>query len=158
MKTAGDIASEKGTHIISVPHDTSIHDALVTMIENKIGAVVVTRSEEPVGVWSSRDLMRNAVVEDFDPKTARIEDYMSSPILTAPSTDTSFELMDKFLGLHVNHLLVEQDGEYITMLSSGDVMKATIQEKTEELEELNTIVSWEYYEAWKWNSGRKSKA
>ena len=158
MKTAGDIANEKGTNIVSVPHDTSIHDALITMIENKIGAIVITREDKPVGVWSSRDLMRNVVAPDFDPQTARIEEYMSSPILTARSTDTSFELMDKFLGLHVNHLLVEEEGEYITMLSSGDVMKATIQEKTDELEELNTIVSWEYYEAWKWKSGRNNKA
>lgn len=157
MKTAGDIVNEKSSNIVSVPHDTSIHDAVVTMIENKIGAIVVTREGKPVGVWSSRDLMRNTVVAGFDPKTARIEDYMSSPILTAPSTDTYFDLMDKFLGLHVNHLLVENDGEYINMLSSGDVMKANIQEKSDELDELNTMVSWEYYEEWKWQSGRKNK-
>lgn len=154
MKTAGEIVNEKGSNIVSVSHDTSIHDALVTMIENKIGAIVVTREGKPVGIWSSRDLMRNAVAAGFDPKTARIEDYMSSPILTASSTDTYFELMDKFLGLHVNHLLVEKDGEYISMLSSGDVMKANIQEKTKELDELNTMVSWEYYEEWNRKSGK----
>ena len=156
MKTAGDIVNEKGSNIISVPQGTSIHDALVTMIENKIGAIVVTREGKPLGIWSSRDLMRNTVAVGFDPKTARIEDYMSSPIFTAPSTDSYFDLMDKFLGLHVNHLLVEKDGEYITLLSSGDVMKANIQEKTDELDELNTMVSWEYYEEWRWQSGKKN--
>ena len=155
MKTAEDIVNEKGCNIVSVPHDTSIHDALVTMIENKFGAIVVTREGKPVGIWSSRDLMRNTVAVAFDPKTARIEDYMSSPILTAPSTDTYFDLMDKFLGLHVNHLLVEKDGEYIAMLSSGDVMKTNIQEKTNELDTLNTMVSWEYYEKWQSQPGKK---
>ena len=157
MKTAEEIVNEKGFNIVSVPHDTTIHDTLLKMIDNKVGAIVVTRDERPVGVWSSRDLMRNTVDEGFDAKTARVEKYMSSPILTAPSTDTYFDLMDKFLGLRVNHLLVEKDGEYIAMLSSGDVMKANIQEKTEELDQLNTMVSWEYYEEWKWQPGKKNK-
>lgn len=157
MKTAEEIISEKGSTIISVPHHTTIHDALVTMIDKRVGAIVITREGKPAGVWSSRDLMRNIVEEGFDPKTARIEKYMSSPILTAPSTDTYFDLMDKFLGLRVNHLLIEKDGDYIAMLSSGDVMKANIQEKTEELDQLNTMVSWEYYEEWKWQPGKKNK-
>ena len=157
MKTAEDIVNEKGFSIVSVPHDTTIYDAIVTMIGKKVGAIVVTHEGRPVGVWSSRDLMHNIMEEGFDPKTARIEKYMSSPILTAPSTDTYFDLMDKFLGLRVNHLLVEKDGEYIAMLSSGDVMKANIQEKSEELDQLNTMVSWEYYEEWKWQPGKKNK-
>lgn len=157
MKTAGDIVSEKGYNIVSVPHDSTIHDALVNMIDKRVGAIVVTREGRPVGVWSSRDLMRNAVAEGFDPKTAQIKEFMSSPILTASHTDTHYDLMDKFLGLRVNHLLVEKDGEYIGMLSSGDVMKANIQEKTEELDQLNTIVSWDYYEEWKWQPGKKNK-
>jgi hypothetical protein len=29
-------------------------------------------------------------------------------------------------------------------------MKAAIQEKTEELKSLQSMVSWEYYEEWRW--------
>ena len=63
--------------------------------------------------------------------------------------------MDKFLGLRVNHVLIERKGKYIGLLSVGDVMKAVIQEKTEELHELNSFMSWEYYEEWKWKPGKK---
>jgi hypothetical protein len=34
----------------------------------------------------------------------------------------------------------------------GDVLKASLYEKTEELEKLNGMVSWAYYEEWRWNS------
>ena len=157
MKTAEDIVVEKGGKIISVPQETTIHDALQYMIKKRVGAVIITEGETPIGIWTSRDLMRNAVIKGFDPSTSTIKDYMQSPILSAPYTDTAFNLMDKFLGLRINHLLVEKEGTYIGMLSSGDVMKATIQEKTDELNQLNKMVSWDYYEEWQWRPSKKNK-
>ena len=156
MKTAGGILGEKGGKLIGVPHDTTIYDALEYMIEKKVGAVIVMKDSKAIGIWTSRDLMRNTVAEGFDPKVSRVEDYMTRNILSAPHTDTAYNLMDKFLGLRINHLLVEKDGEYIGLLSSGDVMKATIQEKTDELDQLNTMVSWDYYEEWKWEPSKKN--
>ncbi len=156
MKTAEHIVNEKGGEIFSVTHDATIHYALAFMIEKKVGAVIVTKENKPIGIWTSRDLIRNTVSKGFNPKTSRIEDHMVHNIFSAPHTDTAYNLMDKFLGLRVNHLLVEKDGEYIGMLSSGDVMKATIQEKTDELDQLHTMVSWDYYEEWKWKPSKKN--
>ena len=59
-------------------------------------------------------------------------------------------LKDKFLGLKLRHLLIEKEGKYIGLLSIGDVIKASIQEKDQELKNLNAMVSWEYYENWRW--------
>ena len=156
MKKAEDFVNEKGVKLIGIPHDTTIYDALTFMIENKVGAILVMKDNRAVGIWTSRDLMRNTVAEGFDAKTSRVEEYMSKPLLSAPHTDTAYNLMDKFLGLRINHLLVEKKGEYIGLLSSGDVMKAIIQAKTDELDQLNTIVSWDYYEEWKWEPSKKN--
>jgi signal-transduction protein with cAMP-binding, CBS, and nucleotidyltransferase domain len=150
MKTAEHILDEKGTDIIAVDHTTRIFDALKLMLQKKVGAVVVERDGDPVGIWTARDLMRNSTEKDFDPHTACVADYMSAGILSAPYSDTAYSLMDKFLGRRVNHLLIEKEGQYIGLLSSGDVMRATLQEKTEELSRLNRMVSWEYYEEWRW--------
>jgi signal-transduction protein with cAMP-binding, CBS, and nucleotidyltransferase domain len=91
------------------------------------------------------------LADGFDPETRPIEDYVVRRIHSAPHTDTAYDLMDKFLGLRVNHLLIQKEGRFVGMLSTGDVMKATITEKTQELRKLNTMVSWQYYEEWKWN-------
>jgi hypothetical protein len=56
--------------------------------------------------------------------------------------------MDKFLGLRLRHLLIKKGEEYIGLLSIGDVIKASLQEKTREFEELHAVISWEYYEEW----------
>jgi len=150
MKTADDIVAQKGTEIFSVDHRTPLKEALALMVEKNVGSVVVMRDQEPVGIWTSRDLMRNLLTDGFDPENRPIQDYVVRKIYSAPHTDTAYNLMDKFLGLRVNHLLIEKEGRFIGMLSTGDVMKATITEKSEELEKLNSMVSWEYYEEWKW--------
>ena len=125
------------------------------MNQRKVGAILVTRDEKPVGIWTERDLLRNVLDEAFDPKRSLIDDYMTQDLIFAPHTDTVYNLMDKFLGLRVRHLLIEKDGETIGMVSGGDVMKASIQEKDSELKQLNTMVGWDYYENWCWRPDSK---
>lgn len=50
----------------------------------------------------------------------------------------------------LRHLLIKRDETFIGMLSIGDVIKACLQEKTREFEELHAAVSWEYYEEWRY--------
>jgi signal-transduction protein with cAMP-binding, CBS, and nucleotidyltransferase domain len=155
MKTASDMIQEKGGDILCVPEGTTVLEALRQMNVHKVGAIMVTRDDTPVGIWTERDLMRNTLDEAFDPNAARIEDYMTRDLIFAPHTDTVYNLMDKFLGLRVRHLLIEKDGNTIGMVSSGDVMKASIQEKDTELKQLNSMVGWDYYENWRWKPESK---
>ena len=150
MKTAEQMIKEKGNHLISVSPDTTIYDALRLMIEKQIGAILVKKDDEIVGIWTERDLMRNTVTAGFDARTAKISDYMTTGLKSAPASDTVYMLKDKFLGLKLRHLLIEKEGKYIGLLSVGDVIKASIQEKDRELKDLNAMVSWEYYENWRW--------
>jgi signal-transduction protein with cAMP-binding, CBS, and nucleotidyltransferase domain len=155
MKTANDMIQEKGGEILCVPEGTTVLEALKQMNARKVGAILVTREDKPVGIWTERDLMRNTLDEAFDPKTVRIEGYMTRDLIFAPHTDTVYNLMDKFLGLRVRHLLIEKNGKTIGMVSSGDVMKASIQEKDGELKQLNSMVGWDYYENWRWKPESK---
>lgn len=76
---------------------------------------------------------------------------MTTDLFFARHDETLYNLMDKFLGLRIRHLPVSENGEFIGLLSSGDVMKAAISAKSAELEKLNDMVSWEYYENWRWD-------
>lgn len=151
MRTAEDILREKdkGKDIISVTVDTTIHEALKVMLENRIGSIVVRSEGRIVGIWTERDLMKNTVTPGFDPKTARIGDYMVSDVLSAKHTATLYQLLDIFLGRRLRHVLIEKNGEYVGILSTGDVVKADLLEKTEELRELSSMVNWQYYEDWR---------
>jgi len=150
MRTATEILQDKDSQIVSVAPDTTIIEALRIMIKNHIGGILIQEGDEIVGIWTERDLMRNSITANFDVKVAKIKDYMTTGLLSAPHTDTVYQLLDKFLGMRLRHLLIEKDGSYIGLLSIGDVIRATLLEKDVELRKLNAIVSWEYYENWQW--------
>jgi signal-transduction protein with cAMP-binding, CBS, and nucleotidyltransferase domain len=155
--TAEDIIRDKGEEPLSVPPETLIYDALKLLVEKGASGILVKKEGTYVGIWTERDLMKNVITEGFDPKRAKIGDYMASPLITAPHTDTIFQLIDKFLGLKVRHLLIEKNGEYIGMLYGAEVIRAGFTERTKELKELNTMVSLDYYEDWKWEKRKKEK-
>ena len=152
METAKNMLAVKGREreIVSVPVGTTLFATLEKMNQNKVAAILVTRDDKIIGIWTERDLMQDVIQEGFDLKSALIEEYMTSNLVSAPHTDTVFNLMDKFLGLRIRHLLIEEDGNIIGLVSGGDVMKCVIHEKDTDLKQLKSMVSWDYYEDWKW--------
>ncbi len=150
MKTAEEILKQKDKDTVWVTPDTTVHDTLSVMLDNNIGSILIKNGEKFVGIWTERDLMRNTVSSNFDPKKAKVGNLMTTGLFTAPHTDTIYNLLDKFLGQRIRHLLIEKEGKIIGLLSIGDVVRAALIDKTEELQKLNAIVSWEYYENWHW--------
>ncbi len=150
MKTAEEMIKEQNHDVICVSPETTIKEALVLMNKNKIGAILVRGSEDIEGIWTERDLLRNVLIEGFAPETAKIKDYMTKNLQYAEHNETTIQLQDKFLGLRIRHLLVRNNGKFIGMVSSGDVTRHSLNEKTEELKSLNQIINWEYYENWHW--------
>lgn len=150
MRTAEKILREKerGQEIVSVPAEATIREALEVMLAHRIGAIAVKEGGKIAGIWTERDLLRNTASEGFDPKTTRVRDVMVRSLLSAPHTATVFQLLDMFLGRRLRHLFIEKDGEYIGLLSTGDVVRAALLDKTEEARELSSLLNWEYYENW----------
>lgn len=150
MKTANDMLQEKGKKVFAVAKDNTIYEALHIMVENNIGAILIQEGEEIVGIWTERDLARNSLQAGFDPKIAKVGDYMSTNLKKTADDTTCYAMLDKFLGMRLRHLVVEKDGKFSGLLSVGDVIKAALVEKTTELEKLNKMVKWDYYEDWRW--------
>lgn len=146
MKTAGEILKEKNSEIVSVTPDTTLANALKIMSVHNFGAILIREGEKIVGIWTERDLISDSITSGFECKSAVIRDYMSTNLKSAKSTDTIYHLMEKFLGLKLRHLLIEENGEYIGLLSAGDILKEVLLEKNREIKDLTSLVGWEYYE------------
>ena len=147
---AEDMIEEKGSHIISVSPETTIFEALELMVESKIGAITIKDEDEFVGIWTERDLMRNTISEGFDPKTAKIGDYMTEDLLIVPHDTLLYEINDIFLGKRVRRMLVTRDGKMIGLLTIGDVIRASLLEREKEVKKLGKLVNLRYYDDWRW--------
>lgn len=155
MKTAEDVLNDKkNPGMITVTENATLFEAIEKMTAHKIGAMLVRRGEDIVGIWTERDLLRNILVPGFDPKTARICDYMQADLKSLPHNTPVIRLEEAFLGLFIRHMLIRKEGKCIGMLSIGDVLRESLMAKDMEIRALNRIASWEYYENW----GGKPKA
>ena len=146
MRTAVDVLLEKNRPIISVKPDTTIFKALKIMVKNKIGAILVKKNNNIIGIYTERDFLQDSIKKDFNPQTALIKDHMTTELLCADYNEPVYKLMDKVLGKYIRHLLVMKEGKYIGLLSAGDITRACLNEKTKEIES----ISWDYYENWRW--------
>jgi len=55
------------------------------MIENDIGAIIITSQSMPVGIITERDIVEKVVKAGKDPRKMRARDVMSSPVVTVES-------------------------------------------------------------------------
>jgi len=157
MKTAEDIVKDKKADIVSVSYDQSVQQACQLMVDKKIGAILVKKEADYVGIWTERDLLRNMTSPGFDPETAQIGDYMTTQLHSVSHDTTLHRIEEMFLGLFVRHLPVDKDGETIGMISIGDVLRANLLQKEQQFKDLNAFVNWDYYENWKWGRKKRQK-
>lgn len=151
MITAEDILNEKKREMVWIDEDKTVSEAVRVMVNNAIGAVMIKRKGRMIGIFSERDLLRNTADPDFDPKRARVGDYMSTPLHCASHDTPLIKLYEKFLGLFIRHILIEKGDRQIGLLSIGDVLRANLLAQDKQIRELNAIASWEYYENWGWD-------
>jgi CBS domain-containing protein len=150
FQTAEDIINERGSELFTIGPDAFVTDAIALMTHKKVGCILVEEEGELVGIWTERDLLNNALKPGFDLKKAKLRDHMKTKLIYAQHDDIIYHLIDKFLGLRVRHLLIQRDNKCIGMLSAGDVMRAALQQRTEELERMRDLVKLDYYDEWRW--------
>jgi predicted transcriptional regulator len=150
MKTAEDILKDKKFHeMVTADQDTIIIDAVKQLATKKIGAMLVKKNDQIIGIWTERDFLCNMLETGFDPKTARIGDYMKTDLIFAAHDTSIIKLEEIFLGRFIRHILIKKKKKYVGLLSIGDVIRASLLVKDNEIKSLNKIASWEYYENWK---------
>jgi signal-transduction protein with cAMP-binding, CBS, and nucleotidyltransferase domain len=87
--------------MITLDKGLSVKSAIKLMVKKNIGSVVVTAdsSNNPVGILTERDILKSIAYRRVRPETTKIEEIMSSPILSVEcSTDDDKEKYSKTLG------------------------------------------------------------
>lgn len=123
------ILDRKGHDVLCIEPDTSLFDALKIMAENNIGALVVKEGEQLIGVLSERDYARKL---DYCSKSCldiKARDVMSKEIYFAQPETSIDEAMAIVTETRSRHLPVIKNDELIGLVSIGDLVKATIDEK-----------------------------
>jgi len=131
----------KGNAIYSIAPEAPVLDAIKHMAEHRIGALLVMRGEQLVGVMSERDYARKVILQGRSSSQTAVSDIMSgTPLTVSPDTDV-FDCMRLCTDSRVRHLPVVQDGKVVGVISIGDLVKAVIDAQAEQIEHLQRYIT-----------------
>lgn len=138
------VLENKGGVLHHVAPETPVYEALETMAEHDIGAVLVISGAQLVGMFTERDYARKIILHGRDSRETSVREVMSTtPVTGHPdlTVDHCLQLMTKF---RFRHLPVVQEGALVGVLSIGDLVNWRIQCQGEEIEHLNHYIAGSY--------------
>ncbi len=124
MSAVQTILDKKGHQVVSIPEDATVLDAATLMNEHRIGAVVVTRGDKVVGIFTERDILNRVVAARRTPARTVVRDVMTSPVAVCAPETTRAECRTVMRHRRIRHLPVVQSGQLIGIVSVGDVLEA----------------------------------
>ncbi len=144
MKLVKHILEKKGNQIYSVSPDDTMYDALKLMADKGIGALVVMKGEALIGIVSERDYARKVILKGKTSKETKVSEIMTDTVIcVSPETGVE-ECMAVLSEKRIRHLPVEDKGKLVGVISIGDIVKAVIEEKKFEIDQLISYIQGDY--------------
>src|SRR6059036_1138501 len=82
LDSISDILRQKGCEVWSISPDASVYDAIEMMSDKRVGALLVLSEGKLAGVISERDYARKVILKGKSSKETRVEEIMTSPVIT----------------------------------------------------------------------------
>lgn len=143
MQTVRSILKTKGGHIYSVSPLETVYNAIATMAEREIGALLVMQEEHPVGIVSERDYTRKVILRDRSSRQTRVSEIMTCDLITVGVDDHVDDCVALMKTHHIRHLPVMEDGKVLGVLSLRDLFSAIIDQQQHTIEHLEHYVRGE---------------
>jgi CBS domain-containing protein len=109
--------------VVMVEPTATLREAARAMISSEVGTLVVGSVEQPEGVISERDLAR-ALATGEDPDACTVADVESSKLVWCDVTATVAEVAIVMQEQYVRHVLIEDDGGLVGIVSARDLLGA----------------------------------
>lgn len=127
--------------LIWVDSESSINDCARLMVEKRIGAVVVKdASEKVLGLISERDVTRKCVGQQLDANQHKAKDIVFTDVTVLDKQEPIEKAMEAVINTRRRHVLVEDNGEVVSIVSIGDLMKHLLKEKSQMIEHLENYI------------------
>jgi len=140
MKLIKHILKAKGHDTWTITPDEPVYNALQLMAEKNIGALVVVKDGEVIGVISERDYARKIILRGKSSRETLVREIMTSPAICVTSDKTVEQCLSLMTDKHIRHLPVVDDGKLVGMVSVGDLVKSIIGSQRELIRQLENFI------------------
>jgi CBS domain-containing protein len=135
-----EILEEKGSEILEIDADSSVLDAVQTMVDNNVGSLLVTEGGEVTGIVTERDYLRRVTLEGRT-EEAPVREIMSSPLVVATPETTVDECMAMMTDRRIRHIPVVDEEKVVGLVSIGDLVKFKSKLQSFEIQFLNDYIT-----------------
>ena len=135
------LTRKKGPEIIGISPDSTVFEALQTLAERNIGAVLVLEGVRLVGILSERDYARQVILKGKASKDTPVREIMTTSVVCVHPEQTIEECMALMTDKRFRHLPVLADDRLLGVLSIGDVVKALLDEQAFRIEQLESYIA-----------------
>jgi CBS domain-containing protein len=136
-----DLLDQKGYDILSADPKDSVLDAISKMADHNIGALLVMKDGELLGIISERDYRNKIILKGRRSKDTPVSDIMSDQIVCVKPTDNINLCMQLMTNKKIRHLPVIDDDAVVGVISIGDVVKAVIKTQKNEIDSLRNYIT-----------------
>lgn len=120
------------SNVITAGTDESAQDLARRMDDERIGSVVVTDGDEPVGIVTDRDLAMRVVGDGSDPGSMTAEDVMSENLTTVNADDGFYTAAERMSEEGIRRLpVVDSDGSLNGIITADDFTELLADEQAQ---------------------------
>ena len=125
--------------VVALDAITPCREAARVMRDKKIGAIAVREGGRIVGIVTERDLVAR-VMASGDSGAMPIGEAMRTDLPKLPLTSSEIETSEMMRTQYTRHLLVEEGGSVVGIISMRDVIQLMLDDKQYLIEQLQTYI------------------
>lgn len=144
MSTIQRILDKKSGSVSSIEADATVLDAAKLMNERRIGALVVTRGEKVIGIFTERDILNRVVAAQRSATETIVKDVMTAPIACCQRNTTEAECRAVMRSKRIRHIPVVEDDRLVGIISIGDIIEEETAQKDETIHLLHEYLYGNY--------------
>ncbi len=108
-------------NVISVDSSVTVKDAAQMMEDTKVGSIVVTENNTPIGILTDRDFTIKIAAHEY-PLTTPVKQVMSHPLYSITPGESVWMIADFMYSIGIRKLPVIDDNQLVGIVTATDVV------------------------------------
>lgn len=143
-ETVESLLAQKGGAIWSISPEASVFDAIESMSEKHIGALLVFSAGNLLGIITERDYARKVILKGRQSRDTRVAEIMSKPVISVTPQHTIAECMQLMTSRRIRYLPVLDAPHVAGLVSIGDVVNWIIASQEHTIRHLHNYIAGAY--------------
>ena len=123
-----DISSQEGMEIpkVQVSNTETLSDLVSVILKNDVTSVLISENDKPVGLINDRDLLKEIVEKQKDPKKTLVRDLDYTPLLTLDDGGSITDILRTMREKRIKRAAVIRNGQLVGMLTEDLALRLKV--------------------------------